>query len=144
MYVRSVQCVAALLVLGAVPAFANSFGITGYSGRDGFICTLCHVPTGTAPTVTLNGPATLAPGTSTEYTLTVSGGTGVGVGTDIATNNVSVVLDPVTTDLQKIAGELTHNLGVPFGTGYTFRFRVTAPAGVTSFTIFAAGQRTDG
>jgi hypothetical protein len=85
--------------LSAGSAYANNGGLPGYSGKPtaiapaGESCNQCHSG-GTAPTVVINGPASLAAGQSAEYTLVVTTGL-VRAGAGIAGSD-GVVLTPVT------------------------------------------------
>src|SRR5262249_13110798 len=116
----------------ALHATANSGGIAGYSGKSEKNCNSCHTG-GTAPTVTLEGPYTLAAGKSAEYTLTVVG--------DDKTGAVVAATDGV--DLKAGDGfkasnsEMIHK--APQGATGTFKFTVTAPEAGDSMTLFAVG-----
>ena len=68
-----------------VPASATANGISGFSGKTGSTCTPCH-SNGTAPTVTLTGPTSVASGSTNTYTFMV-GGSGNG-GLDVAPRRV--------------------------------------------------------
>src|SRR4051812_46557159 len=80
---------AALLiaVLQAGAAHAYSAGVFGYSGKPpAASCTECH--SGSAPTVKLDGPASLAPGETATYTFdVVTGASNRFAGFDIATSD---------------------------------------------------------
>src|SRR5690242_10000945 len=80
------QSLVVATVFSSAQAFAYGGGVVGYSGATaGMTCAQCHgVTTGTAPTVTIAGPATLLPGATGDYTLTITGGPGVRGGMNVA------------------------------------------------------------
>jgi hypothetical protein len=131
----------------APPAFANSGGLAGYSGKPnatapaGQSCNQCHSG-GTAPTVALSGPATLAAGQSAEYTLTVKTGQSRAAAGIAATDGV--VLTPISA-LRDSFGELVQDAPVVVSNGQaTFRFRVTAPTAGGPLRLWAVGLASDG
>jgi hypothetical protein len=129
-------------VFAASPALANSGGVAGYSGQpsvaypSGESCNQCHSG-GTAPTVTLNGPASLTAGSSAEYTLVVSTAlsrAGAGVA---ATKGV--LLTP-GTGMRDSFGEMVHNdPQVVSGGSMSFKFTVKAPTSGTAIKLWAVG-----
>lgn len=128
--------------LVTLAAQANNGGVAGYSGKpninapQGESCNQCHSG-GTAPTVTLNGPASLAAGSSAEYTLVVSTGL-ARAGAGIAATD-GVVLTP-GTGLRDSFGEMVQNAPLaPSGGQATFRFTVKAPASGTTLRLWAVG-----
>jgi hypothetical protein len=133
----------AVLTLATATASANSSGVAGYSGKpnaaapQGESCsTRCHTG-GTPPTLTINGPNTLAAGQSAEYTLVVSTnaarvGAGIAATDGVKLTNVSGLRDSF--------GELVQNAPVsPSGGQATFRFTVTAPMTGTAIKLWAVG-----
>ncbi|KFA86745.1 MXAN_6652 family MXYO-CTERM-anchored protein [Archangium violaceum] len=127
----------------SAPAFANSTGMTGNSGKSAATCSSCHSG-GTAPTVTLTGPSSLAAGATGEYTLTITGGPGLRGGMNVAVDNTAASLEPGTGS-KKQSNELTHNAPKPAASGaITFNFSLVAPPSAGSVKIFAAGNSVNG
>lgn len=97
----------------------------------------CH---GTAPntsvSVVLNGPATLAPGQTAGYTVTVSGSSGTTGGVDIAASQGT--LAPVSSYLRLLSGELVHSQRVAIPS--TYQLNYTAPTTTGSQTLYATGK----
>ncbi|EPX61746.1 hypothetical protein D187_010365 [Cystobacter fuscus DSM 2262] len=119
-------------------ALANSSGITGQSGKDGATCNTCHSG-GSAPTVEISGPATLAPSATGQYTLIIKGGAANVGGMNIAVDNAAAVLQ-AGEGSQKIGKEITHNGLKSFTNGeLRFDFSLVAPAS-GSVKIFGAGN----
>ncbi len=126
------------------PSFARSGGITGYSGKEGINCNDCH-SAGSAPVVTLSGPASLATNASATYTLLIQGGAAIVGGVDIAVSGSSAHLATVSGSTTVFQNELFHSSPINFSAGsLTVTFRVTAPASAGSFTIFGSGNSCDG
>ncbi|MBX3226025.1 MAG: hypothetical protein KIT84_29380 [Labilithrix sp.] len=131
---------AALLVtLAAAPASANSGGVKGYSGKSAS-CKTCHNG-GAAPTVTLDGPSSLAAGASGDYTLTVK--------TELTKGSAGISADGATLtageNLKVTDGELTQTGPIDVAGGeVVFSFKVKAPSSGSSFKIYAAGLGSDG
>jgi uncharacterized protein (TIGR03382 family) len=132
---------AACLVSGS--AFAYATGQTGFSGKQsGNTCmnSTCHSG-GTAPTVTLEGPDTLAAGTTGNYTLVIKGGAGVRGGFDVAVDTGSL---EAGTDSRKTGGEVTHKAPKAFSNGeLRFDFSLVAPSSGGSVKLFGAGNSTN-
>jgi hypothetical protein len=126
------------MVFYASYVFAHASGMTGVTHKNGNGCT-CHGANPTAGvTVTIDGPAELAPNQTGSFTVTVQGGPAVRAGTDIA---VSAGTLNVSSPLQKIGDELTHVSPQPFVNGVaTFSFSYTAPATPGTYTIYANGN----
>lgn len=131
----------------STPALAISTGMTGRSGKTtGQTCLSgCHGtnPGGTAPTVTLEGPATLEAGATGNYKLTISGGPGVKGGLNVASS--SGTLANVGTDVKIQNAEVTHTAAKAFTSGtvsFDFTFKAPATAGTT--TLYASGNSTNG
>jgi hypothetical protein len=139
---------AALAVaLFSASAGANSGGVAGYTGKpnaaapQGESCNQCHNG-GTAPTVALAGPTSLAAGQSAEYSLVVTTGQIRAAGAIAATDGV--VLAPVS-NLRDSFGEMVQNAPVTPANGQaTFRFRVTAPMTGTTVRLWAVGLAANG
>lgn len=159
-YLSALRAITGLAVLMAAgPAFANP-GLTGYSGKQqGRTCASanggCHTPAGTAPSVTFQGPATLAAGQTAEYTMVVSGSN---LRVDIATEDYPESSDvfeaqaalPRMSGLRfaPVAGlnaafsELVDN-GAKNGT-FNFRFNVTAPKYAGAVRLWGSGMSHGG
>ncbi len=129
----------------SAPALANSAGITGNSGKQGTsaTCTTCHSG-GSAATVTLTGPTSLAAGATGQYTLTITGGPGLRGGMNVAVDNTAASLEP-STGIKKASNELTHSAPKPAASGsITFAFSMVAPPSAGTVKIFAAGNSVNG
>lgn len=133
------------MCLMSTSALANSSGSTGNSGKNASMtCNTCHTG-GTAPTVTITGPETLAPGATGQYTLTIQGGPAMRGGMNVALSaGTTASLEP-GAGLQKLSGELTHSAPKAFANGtVSFDFSVVAPATAGTFTLFGSGNSTNG
>lgn len=139
--------VAMSALLVASPALANRNGIPGRA-EIGCVGGGCHMG-GTAPTIELSGPATLAPGESAEYMLMVSGpqvgGLNPGAGANIkaTAGTLAPGSDGVFKSLLK---ELVHQEPVPFDGEEMVHllFEFTAPAEAGTVTLFAAANSVNG
>lgn len=129
----------------SAPAFANAAGQIGYSGKSAATCSTCHTG-GSAPTVTLTGPTSLAAGATGQYKLTITGGPGVKGGFDVAVDNTAASLEfAAGTGIKKQSNELTHNAPKPAAGGaITFDFSLVAPPSAGTVKIFAAGNSVNG
>ncbi len=74
---------------------------------------------GTAPTISFSGPTTLAAGATATYTVTVTGGTRVGV--NIASSDTFSALNAMGSNLDVAFGELHHTSPQPSGTAFSSR-----------------------
>ena len=119
----------------SISAHAYSGGISGFSGKSGSTCTVCH-STGTPPTVTISGPATVASGSTNTYTLTVSG-TGNG-GLDVAATAGTFTPGSNT---QVMGGEITHSSAT---SNHSWMFSWTAPTVTATTTETMYGAAIDG
>jgi uncharacterized protein (TIGR03382 family) len=127
-------------------AFAFGAGKTGSSGKSGSQpCTMCHNG-GTAPTVEISGPTTLAAGATGQYTLIIRGGAAVKAGMNVAASDAAASLEPGSaTEQKKEAGELTHKTSKAFSNGEArFDFSLIAPSTAGTVTLFGAGNSTNG
>jgi hypothetical protein len=135
-----------IFTVGGV-AGARPTGISGASGKSGFICNQCHSG-GAAPTVQLTGPVTLAAGAQATYTFTITGGAAVAGGLDAALDDASLAagahlatISPLTKILD---GEVTHTQPNDFASGaLSFQFAVVAPGGARTMTLWVAGNSTN-
>lgn len=136
--------VALAFFLSAGSAYANNGGLPGYSGKptaispQGESCNQCHSG-GTAPTVVINGPATLAAGQSAEYTLVVTTGL-VRAGGGVAGSD-GVMLTPIAGGgFRDSFGEMVQDAPLTVNGGSaTFRFTVKAPSVGTSMKLWGVG-----
>lgn len=131
----------ALLGLAARPAAARLAGTSGYSGQQGFICNVCHFG-GSAPLVSLSGPATLAVNAVGAYTFTVHSAAPsiqIGAGLDVSANGGALIAG---TGTQSMMDEITHTAPQPNDAHGQARwtFQWTAPATPGDFTLWAAGN----
>jgi MYXO-CTERM domain-containing protein len=133
-------CLAASLL--SLPALANASGLAGYtmkpnlSAPAGESCNSCHSG-GTAPTVTLTGPASLTAGQIADYSLVVKTGSSRAAGAIAATDGV--VLTPLS-GVRDSFGEMVPNGSVAVSGGQaTFTFRVTAPLSGNALRLWAVG-----
>ncbi|NTX60774.1 hypothetical protein HUA74_08890 [Myxococcus sp. CA051A] len=134
----------ACLVSGSALAYAT--GQTGHSGKDSSLTcasSMCHSTTGTRPTVTLEGPASLEPGQTGTYALVITGGPGVRGGFNVATDGSATLT--AGTGSKKVSGELTHTQPKAFASGTVrFDFTLVAPSTGATLTLFGAGNSTNG
>lgn len=136
--------VALVAFLASGTAYANNGGLPGYSGKptaispQGESCNQCHSG-GTAPTVVINGPATLAAGQSAEYTLVVTTGL-VRAGAGVAGSD-GVVLTPIAGGgFRDSFGEMVQDAPLTVNGGSaTFRFTVKAPSVGTTMKLWGVG-----
>ncbi len=148
---RTVMWVVGLAMLGALGwimsatnlAGASSGGISGYSGNPatggGATCSQCHSG-GVKPTVTLDGPTTVAPGQTASYTLTIVGGTGGGF--DVSVTGGTLVAG---ADSKVSGGEVVHTGTKPTSGGeVAWTFSWTAPASAGDVTMYGAGNAVNG
>ncbi|WIG93294.1 MXAN_6652 family MXYO-CTERM-anchored protein [Myxococcus sp. SDU36] len=132
--------VSACLVSGS--AFASAGGMSGHSGKQGssLTCASCHTGGGGSPTVTIQGPTTLAPGATGNYTFIVRGGPASGAGFNVAVSDNGGTLNPGQGST-KLSGELTHNGVRDFSNGEArFDFTLVAPSTPGSVTLYGAGN----
>jgi uncharacterized protein (TIGR03382 family) len=134
---------AACLVSGS--AFAYVTGNVGYSGKQSGSTTCmgsgCHSG-GATPTVTLEGPATLEPGATGNYSLIIKGGAASRGGFNVAVSAGSLTAG---SGQRKESGELTHTQSKAFASGEArFDFTLVAPASGATITLFGAGNSTNG
>src|SRR5690349_1270573 len=109
----------AFALFAPADAFATSGGVVGYSGKATVFCTACHgVGAAAAPTVAIEGPASIIAGQVATYTLRITGGPGVRGGTNIASSSAAVGL-AAGTGLVLEGGELRHTAPKAFAAGNT-------------------------
>ncbi|MFY2558352.1 MXAN_6652 family MXYO-CTERM-anchored protein [Corallococcus terminator] len=128
--------------LWSLPAFATGTGITGQSGKGGPTCNTCHTG-GETPTVALEGPTTLEPGGTGQYTFIIRGGAAKTGGVDIAVSGTEAVL-VAGANLKKLGAELVHTRPMEFsGNELRFAFSLTAPSSDVTLTLFGAGNSSN-
>src|ERR1700756_3030440 len=135
-------CVAALVVL-AVICFSTSAraypnGISGFSGKSGSTCTTCHSGGTSLPTVVINGPTTVASGSTNTYTLNNSGSpnSGLDVGASAGTfaaGSTTLVMNGEITQIAALAS-----------TPLSWTFNWTAPTVTTTTTVTMYGASISG
>jgi hypothetical protein len=128
-----------LIAASSVVFYSYQDGITGKTLKNGIGCD-CHAPSPFANvSVVISGPDELKTNGTAVYTLTISGGPLVRGGTNIAVS--SGTLNPISGDLRRESGELTHIAPKePVGGSVSFEFNYTAPAAEGQQTIFANGN----
>ncbi len=131
---------ATTLLAGARAATAMPDGISGYSGlMANQTCATCH-PGGNPPVATIDGPATLAPGETAEYTFTLKTAKLFG-GLDVAVDNAAARLTPVSPMTQLLGGEITHMQPLAVQNGeIVVKLGVTAPPTAGTITLHGDGQ----
>jgi hypothetical protein len=147
---RLIAVCAVLAVAGGAHAYTT--GISGYSGKSGMICNDCHSG-GKPPTVTLSGPATLAPGELEVYTLKIAADvvssatmpanlpySGLDVATSAGTLGTVVQMNPTHI----LDGEVSHTDKLPRANIVQVMFSLTAPPAGGPLTLYAAGLSADG
>lgn len=118
--------------------FAYPGGVSGYTAKSGTSGCICHGSVDNTIPVVIAGPSTLAPNQTGNYTVTISNGTGKGVGVDIAAS--SGTLANTDANLKVLSGELTQPAKKAFsGSSYTFNFTYTAPSTTGPQTLYATG-----
>lgn len=142
-----------LLLAIANDASARKDGIAGRTGANGGpTCesAACHAAGAAVPTITFEGPTTVAPGSTTTYTVVISGGPAINAGVGIVAPGATLaVTDATITKTATVRGntEIVNLVAVPFAAGATtvsFPFSLTAPATPGTTTIFAAGLSGNG
>jgi Viral BACON domain len=118
-------------------ALANAFpgGESGYSGRNGSTCTMCH-STGAAPAITWMGPTSINSGATANFTLTVGGGGNGGL--DVASTAGTFTAGAGT---QVLNGEITQTSAT---TTHSWTFSWTAPTVTTNTVATIYGAAIDG
>jgi len=120
-------------IYSSVPANASSSGISGFSGKSGSTCTSCH-SSGTAPTVTMTGPTSVASGSTNTYTISVSTVTAGNGGVDVA---ASAGTFAAGTGTKVLNGEIVHS--APSSThSWTFSWTAPTVTATTTATLYAA------
>jgi len=130
-----------------VKVMAVPSGISGYSGASGPTCTACHPGGAAIPTLTLSADSnstTVSPGSTTSYTLTMTGGPAVTAGLDVAAS-AGTIIDTNASGTHILNGELTMNSPLPVSGGtisWTFDWQAAIISG--TYTIYAAALSGNG
>jgi len=145
------RTVNAIILFGCALLFPSlswsySYGITGHSGNPnlggGAICTECHSG-GAAPVVQLTGPDSVEAGSTSTFTLSVSGGQQNLAGLDISASSGSLIA--TAGGMVKDGVELRHTQPYNVGsTPTTWSFNFEAPASAGTVTLFAAVLSANG
>jgi mono/diheme cytochrome c family protein/chitodextrinase len=132
-----------LALFSSQAVFGFSGGVSGYSGQGANTCVLCHSG-GTTPTVNLDGPITVQPGTINTYTLTISGGQQNSGGLDVSVDAGTLISTVASTRLQ--SGEITHSARATADANgdVSFSFNWQAPSTTGPANIYSAGLSTNG
>jgi len=155
---RSPRTSVAVVVIGiavtvtgllALPVAASQSGRDGFSGNPatngGALCSTCHAGGASPPTLVLSGPTNILAGSTHTYTATLSGGPGVTGGIGVSATDALGSFSPVDADLHPVGDEISHVQPKPFAAGQvTFQFAWTAPGFDGAFTLYAAGNSTNG
>lgn len=142
----SLAAAAALLALMAVSAAAvvrpYSTGISGYSGKQGVNCNSCHTG-GTAPSVTLGGPAYVLADSTRTFSFVVAGGQRIAAGLDVAVDAGTLVATDTETYI--LSGEVTHSIPrkVDSNGEAEWAFDLVAPSVTGPMTMYASGNSVD-
>jgi len=130
------------VLIQAVFAHAYPDGATGYSGNPATrTCLNCHGG-GVAPTVTFVGPATVTPGSTTEYTIRIQGGQSNRGGYNVSATGGTLVAGAGS---RLSNGELTQSSSQrAVGDVVEFPFSWKAPATAGQFTLYGHGLSTNG
>jgi hypothetical protein len=135
----------------AANARAYTTGISGYSGKDGKLCTECHAAGAAAkPSATFKGPSFLAPGATAEYQLVVdtdvnsSASAQRAAGIDVATSDGTLATVNQVNQTRLIDNEISHTNALPQAKTIALSFSLTAPAQEGSLTLFGAALSADG
>jgi hypothetical protein len=130
--------VAALTASGRADARAGGIAASGCEG--------CHGSAGTGQVTLSSAPATFAPGSRVELTLSIIGGYANG-GAYVSSGDVGDLQAIANQGLTEVSGGLVHNQPKPgSGGAVQFRFAWVAPAtpGAVRFSIFALGGDGNG
>ncbi len=119
---------------------ARENGITGFSGKDGIICSACHFSAIAAPTVTLQGPRYLRPLETGVFGLLIQGGNETGGGLNVAVDVGALASTHAGTQL--LNDEITHLFPQPVNGDQEcfWDFELTAPATPQTLTMWGAGN----
>ena len=113
-------------------------GIAGATKKNGSGC-ICHSFTSDdAVSITLSGPASVAAGSNTLYTIQISGGPAMTGGFNVAAFQGALGASQAGTKI--LSGEITHTTPKAFSAGsVSWQFSYQAPASAGSDTLYTAG-----
>lgn len=115
---------------------------TGYTRKTSSTGCSCHGSASSTVTVSISGPAQVQAGSTSTYQVTISGGSGTRVCTDIAASSGS--LQPFDSALKLSGNELITNGTKTYTNGqYVYSFNYTAPATGGNQTLYATGLATN-
>jgi hypothetical protein len=129
-----------LIMAISIQVYSYANGVAGRTLKGSTPGCTCHQNSSTAAVVvSVTGPATLAPGATGTYTLSVSrsSGTFSTGGVDIAVSSGTLALASGSTGLKISSGELVHS--AKFTGATTKTFTLTAPATPGPITIYCTG-----
>jgi Secretion system C-terminal sorting domain len=137
---KSLYLITLLILFFSFILYAFSTGITGVTKKSQTPGCTCHgINPSTNVVVTIDGPDSLMPNQTANYSITISGGPLKAAGTNIAASKGS--LTNVSNDLRIQNGELTHFLPkTPESGVVTFNFTYSAPSEPGEQTIYANGN----
>jgi hypothetical protein len=121
-------------------------GVSGRSGAPGDgLCSGCHRANGNAPTVTLSGPATLGPGQTGDYTLTIEPASDSDQqqgGLNVAVPDGGTLLAGSGTVIS--SGEIVQSQARRGSGTLSWSFQWQAPSAGGTYTMYGVGLSTDG
>jgi hypothetical protein len=137
-------CIVSLFLILQVSTYSSSSGVTNATRKYGPNGCGCHGGTYTSADagvkVVIKGPDSLLVGGTAIYTVTVSGGSALRSGINIAVSSGTLSTNG-STILKLTNAELTHKSPVTYTDGsvvYTFQYK--APNSVDSVIMYAAGS----
>jgi len=126
-----------ILIAFSIYIYAFSGGITGVTQKNGNGCT-CHGSQSAKVSVVIDGPETMAPGQTENFTLTITGGPLTAGGTNIASSAGELIAGVGT---QLLGNELTHTQPkTSTAEKVVFPFSFTAPTSEMDVTLYANGN----
>jgi hypothetical protein len=135
-------CDAALVVLAVIwlssSALAYPNGVSGFSGKSGSTCKMCHSTGTTLPTVVISGPATVVSGSTSTYTLSNNGSPNSGLDVGVSAGTFTA---GSTTQLMN--GEITQISSLN-STPLSWTFSWTAPTVTSTTTVTMYGASISG
>jgi len=119
--------------------YAHEYGITGRTLKGPQPGCTCHSENNSPYVgVVIDGPEVLTPGETADYTVTITGGSLVRGGTNIAVSHGNLTPGD---GMQKAGSEITHTAPkIPQDGSVVFRFMYTAPDAPATVTMFANGN----
>jgi hypothetical protein len=145
-WASAIALVALMTLVAPLPASARSNGRTDGGGG----CGGCHGPSATGTLgVTVSGPLTVLPNSTTTYTLTIDSGLAGGA-LSVVTDAGSLAVVATEVNTQLMSGAITHvDANNPGPTGslgdWSYDFYLIAPASVgTTITLAFSGMTFNG